>query len=64
MLLQGVSSPHPENDNRKYLKQFPKRKSKSKRKTVANLTLEQQVTCFAEIIVHQLLKDLNCYENK
>ena len=63
MLLQGVRTSNQKED-KKSRKQFPKRKSKQKSKKVSNLTLDQQVTAFAEIIVNQLLKESNVYENK
>ena len=59
MLLQGVRTSNQKED-KKYSKQFPKRKSKQKSKSASNLTLDQQVTVFAEIIVNQLLKESNC----
>jgi hypothetical protein len=57
MLLQGVSTSNQKEDKNN-LKQFPKKKPKAKK--VANLTLDQQLTCFAEIIVEQLIKESNC----
>jgi len=60
MLLQGVRTSRSTED-KKQTKQFPKKRPKAK--AVANLTLDQQITCFAEIIVNQLLKDLN-YETE
>jgi len=60
MLLQGVRTSTLKEDKNNSQEQSQKRKSKRKTKKVANLTLDQQVTCFAEIIVNQLLKDLNC----
>jgi len=60
MLLQGVRTSTRKENKRKSLRQSQKRKSKKKTKNVANLTLDQQLDCFAEIIVNQLLKDLNC----
>jgi hypothetical protein len=59
MLLQGVRTSNQKED-KKNRKQFPKRKSKQNGKSVSNLTLDQQITAFAEIIVNQLLKDSNC----
>jgi len=62
MLLQGLS----DTSNRKRIEHFPQqlqnRKVNRKTKKVANLTLDQQVTCFAEIIVNQLLNELSFYE--
>jgi hypothetical protein len=57
MLLQGVRTSNQKED-KKYSKQFPKKKPKTKK--VANLTLDQQLTSFAEIIVEQLIKESNC----
>jgi hypothetical protein len=57
MLLQGVSTSNQKEDKNNS-KQFPKKKPKAKK--VANLTLDQQLTCFAEIIVEQLIKESNC----
>jgi hypothetical protein len=57
MLLQGVRTSTLKED-KKHSKQFPKKKPK--RKKVANLTLDQQLTFFAEIIVEQLIKESNC----
>jgi len=63
MLLQGVRTSSLKED-KKNLKQFPKRKSKQKDKNVSNLSLDQQLDTFAEIIVNQLLKESNAYEIK
>lgn len=57
MLSQGVRTSNQKED-KKYLKQFPKKNPKKKK--VANLTLDQQLTFFAEIIVEQVLKESNC----
>jgi len=62
MLLQGVSTSFLKEDKKNSQRQSKKRKSKRKTKKVANLTLDQQVTCFAEIIVNRLLNDMNFYE--
>ena len=63
MLLQGVRTSNQKED-KKNRKQFPKRKSKQKSKKVSNLSLDQQLNAFAEIIVNQLLKESNAYEIK
>ena len=60
MLPLGVRTSKSK-EGKKHSKQF--RKKRPKARTVANLTLDQQITCFAEIIVNQLLKDLN-YETE
>ncbi len=44
------------------LNQEPKRQKSSKKGKVNCLTIDEQITCFAEIIVNQLLNDLNIYE--
>jgi hypothetical protein len=59
MLLQGARTSNLKEDKSKSHEQPQRTKSKRETKK-ANLTLDQQVICFAEIIVKQLLKDLNC----
>ena len=62
MLLQGLSDTPNRKSKEHFPQQLQKRKVKRKTKKVANLTVEQQVTCFAEIIVNQLLNELSFYE--
>lgn len=57
MLLQGVRTSKSK-EGKKHSKQFPKKRPTTKK--AVNLTLDEQITCFAEIIVNQLLKDNNC----
>lgn len=63
MLLQGLRNSSRRNSKQNLSRQFQKGKVKGKTKKVANLTLDQQVTCFAQIIINQL-NELKVYENK
>jgi ribosomal protein S25 len=64
MLLQGLKTSNPKENKKNSQGQSQKRKSKCKTKKGSDLSLDEQITCFAEIIVNQVLKDLNFYENK
>ena len=64
MLYMGLDKGSRKGTKHNSLRNTGSRKSKGKTKKVANLRLDQQVICFAEIIVNQLLKELNVYENK
>jgi len=63
MLLQGLITPYPDTDNKELPpKNSPKKKGKCKPKKVAHLTLDQQLECFAEIVVEQFLTEFINYE--
>lgn len=64
MLLQGLSIPFQEEDKKQRQKSSPKKKAKPKAKKVANLTLDQQIECFARIVVNQLFTELGLNENE
>lgn len=57
MLQQGVRTSKAK-EGKKHSKQSPRKKPKAKK--VTNVPLDEQITCFAEIIVNELLKDVNC----
>lgn len=44
------------------LNQKTKRKKRRKKGKVRYQTIDEQITCFAEIICAQLLKEMNIYE--
>jgi hypothetical protein len=48
----------PVTENPVHQKTEPQRKKKSKRETVSYLTIEEQLTTFAEIIVSNLFNDV------
>jgi hypothetical protein len=54
MLLQGLSTPLQQEAKREHSKKSPKKKAKGKAKKVPNLTLDEQVKCYARIVVNQL----------
>jgi len=60
MLFKNLKSPVQEQVS----KITNKRKTTSKTKRKKNLTIDQQLDCFAKIIVNQLLKDSNYYEKE
>ncbi len=63
MLLQGLITPHSETNNKELLqKKIKKQRAKRKPKKVADLTLDQQLECFAEIVVEQFLTEFINYE--
>jgi hypothetical protein len=63
MLLQGLTTPDSETNNKELLlKKSPKKRAKRKPKKVADLTLDQQLECFAQIVVEQFLTEILNYE--
>ena len=62
MLLQGLSIPFQEEVKKEPPEKSLKRKAKRKAKKVANLTLDQQMECFARIVVNQLFTELGLDE--
>ncbi|MBS1917922.1 MAG: hypothetical protein JST87_16755 [Bacteroidetes bacterium] len=59
-MLLGLSSPQWKSDKKKSLKRS-QLKAKRKAKKPIRLTLDQQITCFAEIIVDELLSEMDFY---
>jgi hypothetical protein len=58
MFLQGLSGSLPKTGKKK----SNKKRLQGKLGNADRLTIDQQITIFAEIIVNQLLKEKNLYE--
>ena len=55
-----LKTPVNQNRNKRNNKNY--RNNRNKKLKANNLTIDEQITCFAEIICTQLLKEMNFYE--
>ena len=64
MLLQGLSTQLQQEAKKEQLEKSLKKKAKRKAKKIPNLTLDEQIKCFARIVVNQLFTELELDENE
>lgn len=62
MLLQGLSIPNQEEDSKKPRGKSSQKNAKRKAKKVPNLSLDEQIECYARIVVNQLFTELGLDE--